>query len=80
MKRYIIKIRRTKSGANGSTQYGFSTKLKAVIFGAGYQAALQDCGKGDIYVSVWDAGRSEGCRTHTQLMDARQLEEIARNE
>lgn len=74
--RYIIKIRRYKDGVQGSTRYRFSTKLKAVIFGAGFQAGLQDSGNSDIYVSVWEVTKDKA----TLVMDAPQLEEIARKE
>lgn len=77
--RYIIKIRRYKDGTNGSTRYRFSTKLKAVIFAAGFQAGLQDSGNFDIYVSVWEVDNKQRGAV-TIVMDAPQLEEIARKE
>jgi hypothetical protein len=74
--RYIIKIRRNQRGANGSTRYKFSTKLKAVLFAVGFQAGLTDSGNSDIYVSVWECDRDKA----SLIMDAPQLEEIARKE
>lgn len=76
MTRYIIKIRRYQSGTNGATRYKFSTKLKAVLFAAGFQAGLTDSGNSDIYVSVWECERDKAAL----VMDAPQLEEIARKE
>lgn len=76
MTRYIIKIRRYKDGKNGAIRHRFSTKLKAVIFAAGYQAGLTDSGHSDLYVSVWECDRDNA----KLIMDARQLEEIARKE
>lgn len=76
MKSYIVKIRRYKDGVNGSTRYRFSTKLKAVIFASGFQAGLYDSGNTDIYVSVWELYKGNAAL----VMDAPQLEEIARKE
>lgn len=84
--RYQIKMKRNKKGSNGSLVYGYSTKLKACIFAAGYQAALHDCGKTDLYLSVWDNGNycMDGVRghkhQHTLVMDSDQLKEIAERE
>lgn len=79
MTRYIVKIRRYQSGTNGATRYRFSTKLKAVLFAAGFQAGLTDSGNGDIYVSVWAVDNGQRGSV-TLVMDAPQLEEIARKE
>ena len=76
MTRYIIKIRRYQSGTNGATRYRFSTKVKALLFAAGFQAGLTDSGNSDIYVSVWECDRDKALL----VMDAPQLEEIARKE
>ena len=85
--RYQVKMKHYKKGGNGCTNYGFSTKVKAVIFAAGYQAALHDCGRTDLYISVWDNGncyQNEGDRKllhhHTLVMDTDQLKEIAERE
>lgn len=85
--RYQVKLQQYKKGANGSTQYGFSTKLKATIFAAGYQAALHDVGKTNLFVSVWDNGNyfeNEGdgriLHKHHLVMDSEQLKEIAERE
>ena len=79
VKRYVIKIRRLKKGSYGKTLYQYSTKLKATIFAAGYQAALHDVGQSDLYVSVWEmpvlkAGNS------MLIMDSEQLKEIIEKE
>ena len=73
--RYQVKMRKNKKGNTGSTQYGFSTKIKAVIFAAGYQAALHDAGRTDLYVSVWDDGNYK--QPKQLVMDTDQLKEIA---
>lgn len=79
--RYQVKMRKNKKGNTGSTQYGFSTKIKAVIFAAGYQAALHDVGRTDLYVSVWDNGNYMQPKPTKQLiMDTDQLKEIAARE
>ena len=71
--RYQVRMKRLKKGENGKTCYSYSTKIKAVVFAAGYQAALHDCGKTDLYVSVWDNGQ-------TLVMDSDRLKEIASRE
>lgn len=79
--RYQIKIRKNRTGTTGSTQYGYSTKLKAVVFAAGYQAALHDAGRTDLYVSVWDNGNYMQPNPHRQLViDTDALKEIAARE
>lgn len=80
--RYKVKLRKLKSGVNGSTQYSYSTKVKAVAFAAGYQAALHDTGKTDCYVSVWDSGNPMQPRGHKceLVFDTEQLKEIAARE
>lgn len=84
--RYQIKMKRNKSGKNGSLIYGYSTKLKACIFAAGYQAALHDCGKTDLFVSVWDNGEylKQGVQgykhQHSLVMDSDGLKELADRE
>lgn len=80
--RYKVKLRKTKKGANGSTQYSFSTKVKAVAFAAGFQAALHDTGRTDCYVSVWDSGNPMQPRGHKceLVFDTDQLKEIAARE
>ncbi len=83
---YQIKMHRNKNGENGRLIYGFSTKLKACIFAAGFQAALWDCGKTDLFLSVWDNGDylKQGVQgykhKHTLVMDSEQLKEIAERE
>lgn len=76
MTRYLIKIRRYKDGVNGSTRHRFSTKVKAILFAAGYQSGLYDSGNTDIYVSVWKIS-NDGAEL---VLDASHLEEIARKE
>lgn len=76
MKSYIVQVRRYKDGVQGSTRYRFSTKLIAVIFAAGFQAGLYDSGNTHLYVSVWELGKD----TAVRVMDAPQLEELARKE
>ena len=85
--RYQVKLQHYKKGSNGATPYGFSTKLKATIFAAGYQAALNDVGKGYLYVSVWDNGnyfKNEGdnhtLHKHECVANSEQLKEIAARE
>ena len=79
--RYQVKMRKNKKGNTGSTQYGFSTKVKAVIFAAGFQSALHDVGRTDLYVSVWDNGNYMQPDPKKELvMDTDQLKEIAARE
>ncbi|MBP5709886.1 MAG: hypothetical protein J6W84_02805 [Bacteroidales bacterium] len=83
MKRYLLKLQKYKKGANGTTQYKFSTKIKAVIFAAGYQAALHDVGKTDLYISVWETdGEFPGKPFHPVKCISRSddLLEVARRE
>ena len=54
MSQYTMQLRRTKDGRNGSTQYMFPIKTFALCFSAGYQAALRDVGRDDLYVRVVD--------------------------
>ena len=54
MNRYLVKLRRYKNGNIGTTQYRFVDKRKGIAFAAGYQAALHDIGKTDLYVSVYE--------------------------
>ena len=80
--RYKVKLRKLKSGVNGSTQYSYSTKVKAVAFAAGYQAALHDTGRTDCYVSVWDSGNPIQPRGHKceLIFDTEELTKIAQRE
>lgn len=79
--RYQIMLRKNKSGKSGSTQYAYSTKLKAVVFAAGYQTALRDIGRSDLYVSVWDNGLyTQPNPDRSIVMDTDQLQEIATRE
>ena len=56
-KRYYICIKHFKTGANGSrTKWRYSTKIKAAMVAAGYQAALHDMGRTDFYVYVVENG------------------------
>ena len=80
MARYIVQLRRFEHGANGKTGYSFSTKLKAVIFAAGYQAGIRDAGQTGLYVSVWDTNTSQRGGGPKKLFDTAQLEEIANRE
>lgn len=52
--RYCIKIKHYAKGAYGKTRHKFSTRTKSIMFAAGYQAALRDCGRSDLYVVVYD--------------------------
>lgn len=81
--RYVVRLQHYKKGPNGTTRYAFSTRLKAVIFGAGYQAALHDIGRPDLYVSVWKAGvidSKTGFHNWEQLFDSDALLDVARRE
>lgn len=83
MKCYLVKIRRYKGGTNGSTQYRFSTKVKAVVFAAGFQAGLHDSGNSDLYVSVWEVAPVIHPNSHIKpviVMDSDGLKEIAERE
>lgn len=75
-KRYVIKIRRLKKGTYGKTQYAFSTKLKAVIFASGYQAAFRDLSQNDLYVSVWESTAISN-KNYKLVIDTDGLKEIA---
>ena len=56
-KRYNICIKHFKTGANGGrTKWRYSTKIKAAMVAAGYQAALSDIGRTDLYVYVVENG------------------------
>lgn len=71
MTMYTIQLRRTQKGRNGSTQYCFPVKTFALWFAAGYQAAFNDMGRGDLYVRVVD--------DHQRIIaDAPELERKAR--
>jgi len=73
VKRYEICVRRFQNGANGGrTKWKYSTKIKAAMVAAGYQAALYDCGKTDLYVYVTENGNI--------VFEANQLKEIAERE
>lgn len=78
-KLYIVKIRRLKSGTYGKTVYQYSTKIKATLFAAGYQAALHDVGQLDIYVSVWEVLARTGGNA-VLVVDTDQLKRIAERE
>lgn len=83
MKRYLVKIRRYKGGTNGSTQYKFSTKVKAVVFAAGFQAGLHDSGNTDLFVSVWETDPVIHPNRNTKpviVIDSDGLKEIAERE
>ena len=72
-KRYDICVKHFKSGANGGrTKWRYSTKIKAVMLAAGYQAALHDIGRTDIYVYVVENG--------VTLYDSDTLKEFAERE
>ena len=71
--RYGIYIKRFKSGSNGGrTKYRYSTKVKAAMVAAGYQAALHDIGKTDLLVYVMDGS--------TVIFESEQLAAIAERE
>ena len=78
-KRYMVKIRRLKKGKYGKTAYAFSTKLKAVIFASGYQAAFHDLGHANLYVSVWESTAISN-KNHKLVFDTDALKEIAARE
>lgn len=79
--RYQVRMRKNKKGSACSIQYGFSTKVKAVIFAAGYQSALHDVGRTDLFISVWDNGNCMQPNPSIQIvMDTDQLKEIAGRE
>lgn len=83
MKRYQVKLQHFKRGANGTTRYSFSTKLKAVIFASGYQAALHDMGRTDLYVSVWSTDpldSKRGFHSVERIADSDALIDIAGRE
>lgn len=83
MKRYQVKLQHFKKGANGATPYTYSTKLKAVIFAAGYQAALHDVGRTDLYVSVWSTDSldsKKGFHNMERVADSDALLEVASRE
>ena len=54
MNRYLVKLQRYKNGKAGTTKYRFVDRRKGIAFAAGYQAALHDVGKTDLYVSVYE--------------------------
>lgn len=73
VKRYEICIKHFKTGANGGrTKWRYSTKIKAAMVAAGYQAALYDIGRTDIYVYVVENG--------VTLYDSDTLKEFAERE
>ena len=83
MRRYQVKLQHFKKGANGTTRYSFSTKLKAVIFASGYQAALRDMGRTDLYVSVWSTDpidSKKGFHSVERVADSDALLEVASRE
>ena len=72
-KRYCIYIKHFKTGANGGrTKWRYSTKIKAAMVAAGYQAALYDIGRTDLYVYVVEDG--------VTLYDSDTLKEFAGKE
>lgn len=72
-KRYDICVKHFKTGANGGrTKYRYSTKIKAAMVAAGYQAAMYDMGRTDIYVYVVENG--------VTLYDSDTLKEFAERE
>lgn len=72
-KRYDICIKHFKSGANGGrTKWRYSTKMKAAMVAAGYQAALYDIGRTDLHVYVVENG--------VTLYDSDTLKEFAERE
>lgn len=72
-KRYDICVKHFKTGANGGkTKYRYSTKIKAAMVAAGYQAALYDIGRTDLYVYVVENG--------VILYDSDTLKEFAERE
>lgn len=72
-KRYDIYIKHFKNGANGGrTKWRYSTKIKAAMVAAGYQAALSDIGRTDLYVYVVENG--------VKLYDSDALKEFAERE
>lgn len=83
VKRYQVKLQHFKNGANGTTRYSFSTKLKSVIFAAGYQAAIYDMGRTDLYVSVWSTDpldSKRGFHNVERIADSDALLEVASRE
>lgn len=72
-KRYILCVRRHKDGKNGGRLFHkYSTKIKAAMVAAGYQAALHDIGKTDLRVYVMESGNV--------IFDSEQLAAIAERE
>lgn len=53
---YTIKLRHFRRGAYGKTLYQYQTRVTAVNFARGYQRALLDVGRSDLFVSVHDEG------------------------
>lgn len=83
MKRYQVKLHHFKKGTNGTTRYSYSIKRKAVIFAAGYQAALHDIGRTDLYVSVWSTDAldsKKGFHDMERVADSDALLEVASRE
>lgn len=73
VKRYDICIKNFKYGANGGrTKWRYSTKIKAAMVAAGYQAALHDIGRTDLHVYVVENG--------VTLYDSDTLKEFAERE
>ena len=73
MKRYTLHVRRYKDGKNGGRLFHqYSTKVKAAMIAAGYQAALHDVGKTDLLVYVMDGS--------TVIFDSEQLAAFAERE
>ena len=72
-KRYTLHVRRYKDGKNGGKLFHqYSTKVKAAMVAAGYQAALHDIGKTDLRVYVMENGNV--------IFDSEQLAAIAERE
>ena len=72
-KRYTLHVRRHKDGKNGGRLFHqYSTKIKAALVAAGYQAALHDIGKTDLRVYVMESGNV--------IFDSDQLAAIAERE
>ena len=72
-KRYDICVKHFKKGLSGGrTKWRYSTKIKAAMVAAGYQAALSDIGRTDVYVYVAENG--------VTLYDSDILKEFAERE
>lgn len=69
MKMYILKLRRYKRGAYGTTRYRFALGSFAKPFAVGYAAALHDIGITDLYVSLAD-------QDGNKLLDGPEIQQI----